>query len=208
MIAPKDFTAEHELYLYITDRVIQNFGIESEGLPKGEDLNLPSRECWWSVWRCEVIITDPQGEFNIVLFSNFETALSFVCGGHAEDFESIVQEFQAAFLTYLKTKGVQLPAHVDTKLTLMTDEPEEFTLEVDWMIECLKRDLIDRKISPLIAQERLNANPICELGGGSPNDYFFELAEKHPPFGAEFIPSEGKAAYDAGDNDEDGDVPF
>jgi hypothetical protein len=47
------------------------------------------------------------------------------------------------------------------------------------------------------------------LGGGSPNDYFFELAEKYPPFGGEFIPSEGKAALDEDDDDnEDDDVPF
>lgn len=205
MIAPKDFTAEHELYLYLTDRVIQNFGIETEGLPKGEDLNLPSRESWWSVWRCEVIITDPDGEFNVVLFSNFETALSFVCGSHAEDFDGMIQEFQAAFLSYLKTNGLQLPAHVDTKLTLMTDEPEEFSVDVGWMIDCLKRDLIDRKMPPLIAQERLNSNPVSEMGGGSPNDYFFELVEKYPPFGAEFIPPEDKAAFDDSD---DADVPF
>lgn len=64
--------------------------------------------------------------------------------------------------------------------------PKNFAAEHElyhWMIECLKRDLIDKKIPPHLAQERLNANPTCELGGGSPNDYFFELAEKYPPFG-------------------------
>lgn len=62
--------------------------------------------------------------------------------------------------------------------------PKNFAAEHElyhWMIEYLKRDLIDRKISPLIAQERLNANPIGDLGGGSPNDYFFELVEKYSP---------------------------
>jgi hypothetical protein len=210
MIAPRNFAAELELYLYLTDRVIQNFGIEAKRLPRGKDLTLPSRESWWSVWRCEVIITDPEGELNVVLFSNYETALSFVCGGHAEDFDSIIQEFESAFLAHLKNKGLQLPAHVDTKLTLMTDEPEEFTLELEWMIECLKRDIVERQIPPITAQNRLNARPTCEMGGSSPNDYFFDLIEKYPPFGAKFIPTENRTPINDNDNDahEDDDVPF
>ena len=64
MIAPIDFTDELDLYLYLADSVVENFGFKGRVLPKGSELELPKD--WWSVWRCEVIITDPDGEYNVV----------------------------------------------------------------------------------------------------------------------------------------------
>ena len=43
MIAPKNFAADVELFHYLTDRVIQNFGIEAKALPKGKNLDLRSQ---------------------------------------------------------------------------------------------------------------------------------------------------------------------
>jgi hypothetical protein len=186
MIAPVDFTQELELYLYLADSVIKNFGFKGRVLPQGSELELPRD--WWSVWRCEVIITDPEGEYNVVLFTNENTLISFICPGYADDFDGMIEEFEAAFLSCLKANGLQLPDSVSMNLTVMVGEPEEFVDDMWWMTECATKDLVERKFTPAEAQMRLHSNPCSEVGGESPGFFFLDALEKNPPWGAKLIP--------------------
>jgi hypothetical protein len=184
MIAPTGFTNELKLYLYLTEPVIENFGFQEADLPKGSDLNLPRD--WWSVWRCEILITDPDGEYNVVVFTNADTLLSFICPGQANDFDGMIQEFERHFLSHLEIHGLKLPEHVSTELVAMVGEPEELSDDAWWLVDCAQKDLVERKLAPTEAQINLHTNPISEVSGESASYFFLEALKKNPPFGADF----------------------
>lgn len=179
MIAPKDFTKKMKLYLYVTDHMVKQFAF-GQTLPNASDIELPSD--WWSVWRSEVLITDPDGNQNIVLFTNAATLVSFICAGVADDFGGMIKDFESRFLGFLEAKGVTLPEHVSTSLTVMSGEPETLSDDAWWLVDCVKKDLIEGKLEPLDAEFKLNASPASEMGGGSPLDYFEVEMEKQSPW--------------------------
>jgi hypothetical protein len=178
MIAPQDFTNELQFYLYVTDHMVTQFGLESNSLSSGSDVALPRD--WWSVWRSEVLITDPEGLHNVVLFTNAATLISFICAGMADDFGGVLESFQLRFQLFLQAKGVELPEKVSTSLTVMLNEPEELSDDVWWLVDCVKKDLVERKMETLDAELKLNMSPACEMGGDSPMDYFEVEFERNP----------------------------
>lgn len=123
MIAPTNFTDELDLYLYVSKRVKQNFHITDEALCADSSYQLP--EDWWSVWRCEHLLSDPSGEQHAVLFTNAATCLSFICHGFSDDFDAMVCEFEGAFLSSLKAQGLILPKNVSTQTRLIRGNPRQ-----------------------------------------------------------------------------------
>lgn len=187
MIAPTNFTTDPEmqLYVYLSESTVKNFGFESNQvpLPHASELTLPRD--WWSVWRCEVIIMDPDGAQNIVLFTNEGTLVSFICAGYSDDFDGMIQEFEAAFLTCLQVSGLNLPPTINTNVLPIVGEPEEFVDAMDWLEICATKDLVSGNYTPAEVQMRLYLNPACESGGESPRDYFLHELQAHPPLGFE-----------------------
>jgi|GEM_PF-3123781 len=121
MIAPTNFTEELDLYLYVSAKVQKHFNIAKEAVYSDDRYQLP--EDWWSVWRCEHLISDPSGEQHAVVFTNSATFLSFICHGFSDDFDSLICEFESAFLSSLKAQGLQLPANVSTHTRLIRGNP-------------------------------------------------------------------------------------
>jgi hypothetical protein len=80
----------------------------------------------------------------------------------------------------LQAKGVELPEKVSTSLTVMLNEPEELSDDVWWLVDCVKKDLVERKMETLDAELKLNMSPACEMGGDSPMDYFEVEFERNP----------------------------
>jgi hypothetical protein len=177
MIANINFTNDLELYLYITDHMVGQFGFKASLLPSGSDLDLPRD--WWSVWRCEVLITDPEGRHNVVLFTNAATLVSFICAGIDDDFAGMLKDFEERFFDFMRAKGVQRPEGASITCTTMLNEPEELADNVWWPIDCLKKNLVEGKMEPLAAELKFNMSPASEMGGDSPVDYFTDEFERN-----------------------------
>ena len=178
MIATLNFTNEVKLYLYITNRMVPHFALDRQSLPQGSELDLPKG--WWTVWRCEVLITDPDGENNVMVFTNSATLVSFICEALADDFAGMLKNFEVRFVDFMRAKGVHPPAGLSMTVLPMLGEPEELSDDVWWPIDCLRKNLIERKMDTLDAELKVNMGPASEMGGDSPIDYFTEEYARNP----------------------------
>ena len=84
------------------------------------------QQAWWSLWRCgvcDLLKTEASGQQHVLLFTNATTCLSFVCVGFSDDFEGLLAEFEAVFVSSLKANGLQLPENVTTQMRLLKGQP-------------------------------------------------------------------------------------
>jgi hypothetical protein len=186
VIAPTDFTDELDLYLYVSASVQQHFDIAKEAVYKDTTYQLP--EDWWSVWRCEILTSDPSGEQHAVLFTNSATFLSFICHGFSDDFDALVCEFEGAFLSSLKAQGLQLPANVSTHTRLICGNPRRL---VGTMKELKGLALAiasgpEGAVTPAEIERRLQHRPCSSLEGTFPDKVYLKQLKANPPFGADF----------------------
>ncbi|CAA6696879.1 Unannotated [Lentimonas sp. CC19] len=186
VIAPTDFTDELDLYLYLSASVQQQFDIAKEAVYKDTTYQLP--EDWWSVWRCEILTSDPSGEQHAVLFTNSATFFSFICHGFSDDFDALVSEFEGAFLSSLKAQGLQLPSNVSTQTRLIRGNPRRL---VGTMKELKGQALAiascpDGPVPPAEIERRLQHRPCSSLKEIFPDYEYLKQLKANPPFGADF----------------------
>ena len=186
MIAPTDFTDELDLYLYVSASVMGQFDIAKEAVYKDTTYQLP--EDWWSVWRCEILTSDPSGEQHAVLFTNSATFISFICHGFSDDFDALVCEFEGAFLSSLQAQGLQLPANVSTQTRLIRGNPRRL---VGTMKELKGQALAiasrpEEPVTPAEIERRLQHRPCSSLEAVFPDYEYLKQIKANPPFGADF----------------------
>jgi hypothetical protein len=186
MIAPTDFTEELDLYLYVSAKVQQHFNIAPEAVISDDTYQLP--EDWWSVWRCEHLVSDPAGEQHAVIFTNSATFLSFICHGYGDDFDALVCEFEGAFFSSLKAQGLKLPANVSTQTRLIRGNPRSLIgtmKEQIGFVHALASDP-DQPCPPAEIERRL-LNYCCQsLKENFPGKAYLNQLETNPPFGLGF----------------------
>jgi hypothetical protein len=196
MIAPTDFTEELDLYLYLSAKVQTHFNIAKEAVYSDDRYQLP--EDWWSVWRCELLTSDPSGEQHAVLFANSVTFLSFICHGFSDDFDALICEFEGAFLSSLKAQGLKLPANVSTHTRLIRGNPRRLVGTMKQQIGyalALASDP-DGPCPPAEVERRL-LNYCCQsLKESFPGKAYLNQLEVNPPFELGF------------DDDDDVIIPF
>lgn len=186
MIAPTDFTDELDLYLYVSAKVQQHFNIAKEAVYSDDRYQLP--EDWWSVWRCEHLISDPSGEQHAVLFTNSVTFLSFICHGFSDDFDALICEFEGAFLSSLKAQGLKLPANVSTHTRLIGGNPRQLV----GTMKNLKQFALDLAsdpegpVPPAEIERKLLTYYCSALAERFPGKAYIKQLESNPPFGGDF----------------------
>ncbi|MGJ8652152.1 MAG: hypothetical protein ACSHX8_02650 [Opitutaceae bacterium] len=191
MIAPTGFAEELELYLYVSGAVQQHFNIAKEAVYRDSVYELP--ENWWSVWRCEHLISDPSGEQHAVLFTNAATYISFICHGFSDDFDALICEFEATFLSSLKGQGLQLPANVSTHTRLISGNPRRLV----GTMKQLKEYALDLASDPDGAMPpneiELHLWDFCcmSLKEKFPAKAYYNQLCSNPPFGGAFDEGDG-----------------
>lgn len=183
MIAPTDFTEELDLYLYVSAKVQQRFSIAKKAVHSDDSYQLP--DDWWSVWRCELLSSDPSGEQHVVLFTNSATFLSFICHGFSDDFDALVCEFEGAFLSSLKAQGLKLPANVSTHTRLIRGNPRRLVGTMKQMTGQLFAWMED-PIPPVELEDRLLKFCCRSLKEKFPAKAYLNQLEANPPFGLGF----------------------
>ena len=186
MIAPTDFSDELDLYLYVSAAVQKCYHLAQETMYSDSSYQLP--EDWWSVWRCDLLTSDPKGEQHAVLFTNAATFLSFICHGFSDDFDALVGEFEAVFLGSLKAQGLKLPANVSTQTRLIRGNPRRL---VGTMKELKEYALAfasgpEGSVTPAEIERRLQHHPCGSLKGTFPDKVYLKQLKANPPFGADF----------------------
>lgn len=186
MIAPTDFTDELDLYLYVSASVQKHFNIAKEAVYSDDRYQLP--EDWWSVWRCELLTSDPSSEQHAVLFTNSATFLSFICHGFSDDFDALVCEFEGAFLGSLKAQGLQLPANVSTHTRLIRGNPRRLvgTMKELKGLALAIASSPESPVPPAEIERRLQHHPCGSLEGDFPDKAYLKQLKANPPFGADF----------------------
>ncbi len=191
MIAPKDFTEELDFFVYVSGKVQEHFNIAKEAVYPDTYYQLP--EDWWSVWRCEHLISDPAGEQHAVLFTNSATFLTFICHGFSNDFDSLICEFEGAFLSSLKAQGLVLPANVSTHTRLIKGNPRRLVGTMKQLKECAL-DLASDPDGPIppneIEMHLLNYCCMSLKEKFPAKAYYNQLCTK-PPFGGAFDDGDG-----------------
>ena len=192
MIAPTNFTDELDLFLYVSGEVQEQFNIAKEAVYPDSSYSLP--DDWWSLWRCEHLLSDPSGEQHAVLFTNAATFLTFICHGFSDDFDALVCEFEAAFLGSLKAQGLILPENVSTHTRLIRGNPRQlvgtmkhignFALELACSPE-------DGPMPPAEIETRLLNFHCMSLEEKFPAKAYYNKLCTHPPFGGEFDGGDG-----------------
>jgi len=182
MIAPLETAPELQLFLYLGPLEMEIFEIDPGIVPVDTSLTIP-REEWWGVWCCEVVVTDPDREDVVALFMNVDTGISYLCPGHPNNFDELVQNFEYTFLEHLHQHGVQLPATVDFKLTLMQGTEDDAVVAQGFLEQLsdvakaafeARRDATE--IQALLHETRLQ--PFEEM---TPAEAFRRAVERHPP---------------------------
>lgn len=181
MIAPTDFTDELDLYLYVSKQIKENFYIAEEALLADSTYQFP--DDWWSVWRCEHLASDPSGEQHAVLFTNAATYLSFICHGFSDDFDSLICEFEGAFLSSLKAQGLELPENVSTHTRLIRGNPRKLVGTMKQLKQCA----LDMAPCPPAEIERQLLDYCCmSLEEKFPWKAYYNQLCRNPPFGGGF----------------------
>ncbi|HKK17374.1 MAG TPA: hypothetical protein VJ952_01725 [Opitutales bacterium] len=197
MIAPTDFTDELNLFLYVSGEVQKQFNIAKEAVYPDESYELP--EDWWSVWRCEHLLSDPSGEQHAVLFTNAATFLTFICHGFSDDFDALVCEFEGTFLGSLKAQGLILPDNVSTQTRLIRGNPRQLIGTMKQLggyaldLACSPKD---GPMPPAEIEKHLLDFCCMSLEEKFPAKAYYKKLRSHPPFSGEF------------DDDDDVIVPF
>lgn len=191
MIAPTNFTEELDLYLYVSARVQKYFNISPEAVHADSAYQLP--EDWWSIWRCEHLISDPAGEQHAVLFTNSSTFLSFICHGFSDDFDSLICEFEAAFLGSLKAQSLMLPANVSTHTRLIGGNPRRLVGTMKQLKEFALALAAspDGPVPPAEIERQLLSYCCSSLEEKFPAKAYYNQLCKNPPFGGEFDGGDG-----------------
>jgi hypothetical protein len=186
MIAPIDFTDELDLYLYVSAQVQKNFNIAPQAVYADSAYQLPAD--WWSVWRCELLTSDPSGEQHAVLFTNSATFLSFICHGFSDDFDALVCEFEGAFLSSLKAQGLQLPANVSTHTRLIRGNPRRLvgTMKEFKGLALAIASCPEGAVSHAEIERQLQHRPCSSLEAVFPDREYLKQLKVNPPFGADF----------------------
>ncbi len=186
MIAPTDFTDELDLYLYVSAQVQKHFNIAKEAVYSDSHYKLP--DPWWSVWRCEHLLSDPSGGQHAVLFTNSATFLSFICHGFSDDFDALICEFEGAFLSSLKAQGLRLPANVSTHTRLIGGNPRRLIGTMK-QLKTFALDLAsspEGPVPPAEIERQLLSYRCSGLDWGFPGKAYIQALEKNPPFGGDF----------------------
>lgn len=191
MIAPINFTEEMDLFLYVSAGVQKHFNIAKEAVYKDSVYQLP--EDWWSVWRCEHLISNPSGDQHAVLFTNAATYISFLCHGFSDDFDALVCEFEGAFISSLKAKGLQLPANISTHTRLIKGNPRKL---VGTMKELKGHALAmasspDGPVPPSEIERQLQDSYCGSLKEKFPKKAYYNQLCINPPFGGGFDEGDG-----------------
>lgn len=186
MIAPVDFTEELDLFLYVSAKVQKHFNIAKEAVYPDSTYQLPKD--WWTVWRCEHLTSDLSGEQHAVLFTNSATFLSFLCHGFSDDFDSLICEFEGAFLSSLKAQGLELPANVSTHTRLIRGNPRRLVGTMKQLKEYVRVLACDpRGPMPPADIERRLLNYCCQsLKEKFPGKAYINQLGMNPPFGGGF----------------------
>lgn len=186
MIAPTDFTEELDLYLYVSNQVQKDFYIAKEAVYADLTYQLP--DDWWSVWRCERLISDPSGEQHAVLFTNAATFLSFICHGFDDDFDALICEFEGAFISSLKAQGLQLPANVSAHTRLIRGNPRKLVGTMKQLKDFALGFTASPEgpVPPAEIERQLLTYHCSALKEGFPGQAYLNQLEANPPFGGGF----------------------
>lgn len=190
MIAPTDFTEELDLYLYVSNQVQQDFYIAKEAVYADSIYQLP--DDWWSVWRCEQLVSDPSEGQHAVLFTNAATFLSFICHGFDDDFDALICEFEGAFISSLKAQGLKLPANVSTHTRLIRGNPRQLVgtmKQLKGFALALAADE-EAPMPPAEIERRLLTSHCGALKERFPGRAYLSQLEANPPFGGDFDSSD------------------
>lgn len=191
MIAPKDFTQELDLYLYVSGAVQKHFHIAKEAVYKDSAYTLPKD--WWSIWRCEHLLSDPFGGQHIVLFTNAATFISFICHGFSDDFDALVCEFEGAFIASLKAQGLQLPANVSTHTRLISGNPRRLVGTMKEFKACALNMACnpEKPMLPSEIERNLWDYHCMALKEKFPYKAYYHQLCTNPPFGGGFDEGDG-----------------
>lgn len=192
MIASTDFTDDLDLFLYVSGEVQKRFDIAKEAVYPDESYQLP--EDWWSVWRCEHLLSEPSGEQHAVLFTNAATFLTFICHGFSDDFDALVCEFEAAFLGSLKAQDLILPDNVSTQTRLIRGNPRQLVgtmKELSGYALDLASSPEDGPMPPAEIEKHLLQFHCMSLKEKFPAKAYYHKLCTHPPFGGEFDAGDG-----------------
>ena len=180
MIAPINFVAELELYLYVSGAFQKQFKLNPENLPKDSDLKLP--EDWWAIWRAEQIHF--KDDHSWVLFTNEKTLFSFCYRAYRNDYETIIQEFEHGILRSLKGNGVKLPPQVSTHLVPMKGQPKSLIGSMNMLADHFLADIYESDASRDDAEIRMWTIPCKTLKYEQPGQAFLRELKANSPFGS------------------------
>lgn len=187
----EEATDELDLYLYLSASVQKHFNVARESVPSDVTYQLP--EDWWSVWRCEILTSDPSGEQHAVLFTNSATFFSFICHGFSDDFDALVCEFEGAFLSSLQAQGLELPGNVSTHTRLIRGNPRRLvgTMKELNGLALAIASRPDGPVPPAEIERLLQHHPCGSLEEIFPGKAFLKQLKANPPFGADFDDTDG-----------------
>lgn len=183
MTEPTNFSEELDFYLYVSSKVQKAFNVSPATVLKDSRCVLPKE--WWSVWRCELLFTDPLGQQHVVLFTNAVTCLSFICLGFRDDFAGLVSEFEGAFLNSLQANGLQLPDGVSTQTRLLQGQPRQLIGIMKQLSQFACVLISEDKLSPAKVEQRLLRSHCSILEDKFPGRAYVKQLDANPPFGAE-----------------------
>ena len=109
------------LFVYLSGRSQKLFGIKASELPKDDETNL-KKPTWLSLWRCEHLLTDPEEDKHLFIFTHATTFFTIVVFQEGLCIQSCLRQFQDELLFRLEN-FISIPEPLKISLQTIKGNP-------------------------------------------------------------------------------------
>lgn len=163
--------------IYLSGRVQKLHGLKPADLQKEADITL--RPDWWSVWRCEHLVSDKDGK-HLFIFTNATCYYSIIVFRDTLELVGLLQQFQKRWLDHLETMKTKLPQKLEIHTRIIKGNPRSLTAVMNNIIYHTDYKLFEREVGYDSTEDELNSTPWAGPNYTFPMSKTAELLKTHP----------------------------
>lgn len=157
------------IQIYLSTSAQNHFGLRPSEIRKDTDLDLSA--CWWSIWRCEYLISNEDDNEHFFLFTNEATRFSLIIPSEDDDISEFLDTFQETMMHYLCKHGADLPeAPHSVDIELIRGRPNSLIGSMKNQVMHSLYYLCERGLTLMETESILQNTPSSVLDYATPTD--------------------------------------
>lgn len=165
------------LDIYLSGYVQKLYKIKPTNIPKASDITL--RTEWWSLWRCEHLVSDPEDK-HLFVFTNAASYFTIIVYQEGLSLDTMLLRFNQELLYRLRQFGPSLPPKIKAQTRIIKGNPRSFISVMNNIIHSIDVKLFERKIGYDQTEIEINMTPCGGPDYLFPRDEFERLLTESP----------------------------